>query len=154
MPYGAYDRFAVMSCMSDAGQETAIALEAAIGDKFVFTVLEACVVFEFRCLATVTMNYDTQTAACMVSLDKRPAYGSDTNRTELGVLTIPNGLAAGKAVYKKITPEKLLPGQQVVVEVKQAGTGGAGIAGDWRPVLISAPVPESPGMCTNLVATA
>jgi hypothetical protein len=58
--------------MSDAGLGSAIALEAAAGDKFVFTVLEPMVVMGFRILATVAFNYDTMTTAAKVALTIGP----------------------------------------------------------------------------------
>ena len=153
MPYGAYDRFALHSGMADAGLGSAIALEAAARDKFVFTVLEPMVVMGFRILATVAFNYDTMVTATKVALDHRPAYGADTNRAELGVATLPQGLAAGKFIYKNITPKKVLPGEQLVIETKVMGVGGTE-TGDWLPVIIVAPAPETPGNCANMVESA
>lgn len=154
MAYGAYDRFAMPSSLSDAAQETAIALEAATGDKFVYTVKEPIVVFGLRIMPTVTFAYDTATALAQVSLDHRVTYGSDTGRLELVVLTLPDALAAGKFLYKDFAPKKILPGQQLVVEAKVQGAGGAGIAGDWLPHVCWAPAPETPGNCSAMVASA
>jgi hypothetical protein len=153
MPYGAYDRFPMPAVMNDAAQPTAIALEAAAGDKFVYTILEPCVVLGFRLLATVAMNYDTLTAAAKVALDKRTAFASDTGRTQLVELTIPQGLAAGKLLYKAFTPVKMLPGEQLVVEVTTQGAGGTEV-GDWVPVILMAPAPETPGNCAAMVLSA
>lgn len=153
MPYGANDRFAMPAILNDAGQPTAIALEAAAGDKFVYTILEPCVVLAFRLLATVAMNYDTLTTAAKVALDRRVTFASDTGRVQLVELTIPQGLAAGKFLYKKFAPVKMLPGEQLVVEVTTQGAGGTE-AGDWLPVIIVAPVPETEGNIAAMVASA
>lgn len=136
MPYGAYDRFALPAHLCDAALPTAIALEAAAGDKFVFTVLEPLVVLGFRVMPTVAFDYNVMTTAAKVALDKRVTFGS-----------------AGKQLYKKFDPVKCVPGQQLVVEVTVQGAGGTE-AGDWVPILITAPAPESTANCANLVASA
>lgn len=153
MPYGAYDRFALPAHLCDAALPTAIALEAAAGDKFVFTVLEPLVVLGFRVMPTVAFDYNVMTTAAKVALDKRVTFGSDTNRVQLVELTLPDGLAAGKQLYKKFDPVKCVPGQQLVVEVTVQGAGGTEV-GDWVPILITAPAPESTANCANLVASA
>jgi hypothetical protein len=58
-------------------------------------------------------------------LDKRPTAGSDTARgtADLGFITIPNA-AQGVVIYKELNG-KLIPGQQVVVELLTATTAGA-----------------------------
>jgi hypothetical protein len=154
MPYGAYDRFALHAGMADAGFEAAIALDAVIGDSIVFTVMEPMVVFGLRLLCTLLTAYDTKVTDQIISLDHQPAYGSVTGRTELGTITVPDALAAGKVLYKNFTPKKVMPGEQLVFEIKQAGTGGVSIAGTVQPFLVVAPAPESPGNCLNLVASA
>lgn len=154
MAYGAKDRFFLNSAVADAALGTAIAVEATAGDKFVFTAMETMEVSEFRALITVALNYDTPTAIAVVTLDHRPTYGSDTGRVELAAITLANGTAAGKILYKKFTPKKIKAGEQLVVEVKTAGTGGGSIAGDWQPIIVTSPEPESHGNCSSLVASA
>lgn len=153
MAYGAYDRLSMPSSLSDAAQETAIALEAAAGDKFTYTVKRPIVVFGFSLEVTVAFNYDTMTTAAKVALDYRVTYGSDTGREQLCELTLPQGLAAGKFLYKEFAPKKLLPGQQLVVEVTVQGAGGTE-TGDWLPVIDWAPAPETPANCPNMVLSA
>lgn len=153
MAYGAIDRFFMGSNMCDAGQQTAIAIEAAAGDKFTFTILETIVVVEFRVLITVTIDYNVATTLAQVSLDHRVAYGSDTGRVELAVVTIPDATAAGKQLYKKFTPKKIKAGEQLVVETKVQGAGGTEL-GDWLPVIVWSPAPETNANALGLIASA
>lgn len=128
----------LISSLSNAAQETAVALEATAADVFVFDVDEPFIVAGFRVKITVATNYDTQTAAAVISLDRRITYGSETGRVELGTVTIPDATAAGIQVYSTdFTVTQLDRGDQLVVEVKTAGTGGMSIAGDWLPVITS-----------------
>ena len=127
----------VISSLSNAAQETAIAIEASAADVFIFDVDEPFIIAGFRTKVTVAIDYDTQTAAAVISLDRRVTYASDTGRVELGTITIPDATAAGIQVYSTdFTPTQLDRGDQLVVEVKTAGTGGMSIAGDWLPVLL------------------
>lgn len=153
MAYGAIDRFFMGSAVCDAALATAIAVEAAAADTHVYTILETIVVVEFRVLITVTIDYDTMTTAAVVALDHRVAYGSDTGRVELATITIPQATAAGKQLYKKITPKKIKAGEQLVVEVKVQGAGGTEV-GDWQPVIVYSPAPETNANALGLVASA
>jgi hypothetical protein len=127
----------VLSHEAVAGQLTAIAIEAVAGDKFVFDILEPIMVVEFRVQITVTINYDTPTTLAVVALDRRITYNSDTGRAQLATVTIPNNAPAGEQIYKELAqPVNLERGDQLVVEVTTAGTGGVAIAGDWRPVIL------------------
>lgn len=125
----------LISSLCDAAQETPIALTAAAVDQFVFTILEPVTVAIFRLLITTLINYDTLTQAAIVALDHRITYASETGRVELGTITIPDAAPAGEQIYTVITPTDLERGDQLVVEVTQAGTGGASIAGAWLPVI-------------------
>lgn len=124
------------SSLCVAAQETAIALEAATGDKFVFDVYEPITVVEFRVAITVLINYDTLSAAAVVALDHRVTYGSDTGRVALGSVTIPDAAPAGEQIYVDLTPTNIERGDQLVVEVTTQGAGGGSIAGDWLPVIL------------------
>lgn len=127
----------VLSSEAVAGQLTAIALEATAGDKYTFDIVEPILVVEFRVQITVAIDYNTPTNLAVVALDRRIMYGSDTGRVQLTNVTIPNLAPAGRQIYTELAqPVGLDRGDQLVVEVTTAGTGGAGIAGDWRPVIL------------------
>lgn len=128
---------ALISSLADAAQETAVALEASAADVFVYTILDPITVTGFRCLVTVTLDYDTQTAEAVIALDHRITFASDTGRVALGTVALADGTAAGIQLYTTFTPVNLERGDQLVVEVATAGTGGMSIAGDWLPVIIT-----------------
>jgi len=138
--------------MADGGFVADLITEATAGDKIVFTALEPCVVMGFRLLIAVTIAYDTPTAIAQISLDKRVTFGSDSGRVELAVIVLPDGIVGGKVLYKNITPVKMLPGQQLVVEVKVAGVGTTS-SGSFKPFVVCAPAPETPGNCPNMQLT-
>lgn len=124
------------SSMSVAAQETVVALAAVVGDKFVFNIYEPIMVVEFRLVVAGAITYNTPSALAVVALDRRVTYGSDTGRVELGTITIPDAAPAGQQIYKAITPTNLDRGDQLVVEVKTQGAGGAGISGSWLPLIL------------------
>lgn len=67
----------------------------------------------------------------IIDFDKRVLTGSDTGRVTSGVgrLTIPTAIAAGKVMYKDITPVDLNVGDQVIVTVTTAAAGGGAAGG-------------------------
>ena len=93
---------------------------AGAADKHVVTVEVPMVVRRFG--AIVTTAIVNTTIAAVESLDYRPTYASDTNRAEIDTITLPTGTAAGKIVYVDCN-YRVLPGTQLVVEHKTAGTG-------------------------------
>lgn len=89
-------------------------------DKHTITVNVPMVVRRFA--AIVTTAIVNTTIASVQALDYRPTYGSDTNRVEIDTITLPTGTAAGKIVYCDCN-YRVLPGTQLIVEHKTAGTG-------------------------------
>jgi hypothetical protein len=69
---------------------------------------------------------------------------------EKATMTIGNAaMADGKVVRRFCAPFVVLPGQQVIIEQKQAGATGAG-AGNF--FLLAAPfVPEPGANCPNII---
>lgn len=66
----------------------------------------------------------------VVAFKQRTAYGVTANQVTIGTITIPGGAAAGQIYYKELDPAKLLPGQELVVEVTAAAaTSGTCFAG-------------------------
>jgi hypothetical protein len=138
--------------MADAGFITALAIEAAAADKMTWTVLEPGLSPTFfGVLVTVAIDYDTQTLATLVNLDKRITYGSDTGRIELAEIEIPDGAVAGSVFLYRIgahstvavaNQQRCIMAQQLICEVSQAGTGGGSIAGDYQPFVIINADPE------------
>lgn len=59
---------------------------------------------------------------------RRPTFNSTSGRVSLGTITIPAGATAGKFYQCKITPVKVVPGEEIEVAVttQAAGSGAAG----------------------------
>lgn len=129
---------------------TAIALEAAAGDvaNALWSVVYPCSVKFFGFEVTVAFSYGGLTSEGRIALGKRLTPGSDTGRVEVARVDMPGGLAAGHVhgiLYEAMGPDAdLLPGNELVLSVHTQAAGGAGIAGDWRPIIILAPNDEHP----------
>jgi len=141
MAYGTYDKFPLVESLKDASQ-TAIAVNAATGDKATFTARVPMAVVGFG--VEITTNYANQTTKQVVSLDKRPTHNSDTGREELAAITLENGYADGHIYRKKVSAVKVEAGQQLVVEQKVQGAG-TGVAGGCIPFIIWYPLAEVAG---------
>jgi hypothetical protein len=134
--------------MADAGMATAITIEATAGDLSVWTVLEPGLSPTFfGVLITVTIG--TQTIDAIVSLDLRPAYGSDTGRIELATITVPDLAVAGSVFLYRIgahstvaiaNQQRAEMGYQLVAEQKVAATGTT--TGDYQPFVLYTADPE------------
>lgn len=89
----------------------------------------------------------------VVALKYYPTVGSSSGAVTLASLTIPTGVAAGKVYYKAVDSVKVLPGQELVVEVTTAAAGG-GAAGDGYSAIECYHAPEHPANLSNMVASA
>lgn len=67
----------------------------------------------------------TSVTAAVVVLKKRPTPGSATGEVVLQSLTLATAEAAGNTVYGNDLQAQILPGEQVIIEVTTAATGGA-----------------------------
>jgi hypothetical protein len=94
---------------------------------------------------------NTIAAAGVVKFDKRPTFGSDSGRGDgdVGVLNLATSHVGGKVVYKRVTPIKISPGEEVVAEVTDA-TGASDTA---DLILFLSPSPEEPGNLSAMVAS-
>ncbi|MDI6854401.1 MAG: hypothetical protein QME75_12450 [Deltaproteobacteria bacterium] len=137
--YGTYDKFTLTESLKDANQ-TAIAVDAAPGDKAVFTARQPMTVVGFG--LEITTTYADMSTAQVVSLDKRPTHNSDTGREELAAITLAVGYADGHVYRKKFTAVELDVGQQLVVEQKVQGAGGGSLAGGCIPFILWYPRAE------------
>jgi hypothetical protein len=143
--YGSYDAEVLTAQQANANL-TPTTYSASAGDLHTFTARRPLWVMGLGC--EVTTAYTAPTTAQVVALDFRPTYGSDTGRVEKTTITMGTARTAGTIIHKRIDGFKVLPGQQVVIEQKTAGSGGAGAA-NW--FILACPIPESDGNCTNLV---
>lgn len=145
--YGTYDKFPLLESFKDANQ-TAIAVNAAAGDKAVFTARQPMAVVGFA--LEISTTYADMTTAQVVSLDKRPTHNSDAGRTELAAVTLANGYADGQVYRKKFPAVNLDVGQQLVVKQKTQGAGGENLAGACIPLILWYPRAEVAANQSNL----
>lgn len=79
-----------------------------------------------RLMFIVTTAVAADTTAPVVEFNRRPTPGSSSGEVQLGQLTIPDGTAAGKILYKDIDPVSLEAGDALALEhVTQAVDGSA-----------------------------
>lgn len=88
--------------------------------------------------------------AAVFALDKRPTAGSDTGRTAdfISPLNIPAAAAAGNVIYKDGLQAKVVPGDELVAELTDASSAGAGSYG-----LFVEPTWEVPANNTDMALT-
>jgi hypothetical protein len=99
--------------------------------------------------ATVTVAIVT--AASVITFTYRPTPGSATGQVTLGTITIPNGTAAGKFVYKNLaSAQKIMPGGEVVISF----SGGSGAGGLAAVGITTDPSWDSPGNNPNAILSA
>jgi hypothetical protein len=101
----------------------------------------------------VTVEVACETVAPIVTFKKRITPGSDTGSSTIGTLTIPDGTAVGKVLYKNVTPVELAPGDAIEMAVSTAGTGAAA-AGSGYYVYEVIDCPEHVANLTDMVASA
>lgn len=135
--YGSYPKELVLNmAVDDAALATAIALNAAAGNKVTWSLNEPICVTRFGIRITTTINYDTPTALAVLKLYKRVTPGSDTNRVELATLTIQNAWAVGHVYYVDVSNLAMVAdikaGEQLVAAVTTQGAGGGSIAGAYQ----------------------
>jgi hypothetical protein len=145
--YGSYDYQSLTPNRADAAL-TPTAYNATAADLWVFTARNAMVVAGFG--LEVTTAYTDGGTDQIASLDFRPTHNSDTGRVEKATMHMGDGAVAdGKVVRVFCAPFVVLPGQQVIIEQKQAGATGAG-AGNF--FLLAAPfIPEPGANCPNII---
>jgi hypothetical protein len=141
---------------ADAALATATAVEAATGDIATWTIWHPTTVTQVGVLITVAVNYDTLTTKAVIAFDKRPTFGSDTGRVEMGRVSIPDGAVAG-ALYCVDIPTgdaasnedgDCFVGYQIVAEIVTAGLGGTEV-GDFQPLWFGEPMSELPSNNVN-----
>ena len=118
------------------GAETLSAAAAVHGG---YLVGKRCQIKAIMFIVTTTVAADT--TAPVVELNRRPTPGSATGEVQIGQLTIPDGTAAGKVLYKEVDPVTLEVGDELSLEhVTQAADGSSAAgAGYYAFELIDAP---------------
>jgi len=148
--YGSYDSYALNAVHAD-GALTATDYTATAADLHLFTARAPMLVHGFGLQVTVAY-VDGSGANQVASLDFRPTNASDTGRVEKCTMTMNDSVKAiGKIVRSKCAPFVVLPGQQVVIEQKTAGAGGA-VTSAGNFFLLATPfIPETGANCPNIV---
>lgn len=101
--------------------ETAITL-ASTGVKVRYTPgVQGCTIRRWW----LQLEQATTTTAAVVVLKKRPTPGSASGEVVLSTLTLSATEAAGNTVYSSDLDARILPGEQVIIEVTTAATAGA-----------------------------
>lgn len=90
------------------------------------------------------------TGAVSVKFWRRPTFNSTSSQVSLGTLSIPAGTAAGKVLYKDISPTQINPGEQITFEVLTAATTSGKLAYEIE----LADSPEAAGNQSNMIASA
>jgi hypothetical protein len=128
-------------------------MDQAAADIGYFIVPMKCELIITGAVITETCAGGTTTPE--VDFDLRPTAGSDADRgaADLGHLVL-DTTAAGKVMYDKAGRGTiLLPGQEIVFELKVAATG-TDKAGHVRPFILVKPLDETKANLTNMVETA
>ncbi|CAO0823786.1 hypothetical protein DFAR_3900012 [Desulfarculales bacterium] len=146
MLYGE-DLHVINRANSDAERATAIALEASTGAILTKTMEVPGMAMAFGFIPTVLFNYDTQTVKGVLKLYKYP-LGVEGNKVLLGTINLEDGDLVGKFYKCRISSKvpytspiaapgaKYNAGDQLVIVVATAATGGGYIAGDFQPVVL------------------
>jgi hypothetical protein len=132
------------------GDLAGLDLDQAAGDFGVFFVPMKCEVIEAGALVTEVC---AGSVTPELDMDLRPVAGSDSNRGVADIAHLILGTTAtGKVVYDKVAKGTvLLPGQEIVVEIKVRPTGSA--TGHCRPFILVKPLDETKANLINMIET-
>lgn len=108
-----------------------------------------------RLMFYISTTIAANNVAPVVEFNRRPTYNSSSGEILIGQLTLANGTAAGKVVYKDLVdPVSLVPGDELSYEhVTQATDSGTAAGAGFYGILAELE-PEVPGNESNMVASA
>lgn len=103
-----------------------------------------------RCRVTailflVTTQVAANTTAPTVTFRKRPTPGSSSGQSTVGVLTFPDGTAAGKIVRKAVSPVEFKAGDELTFDHTVAAADSGTAAGEGYYQVEAQAVSEVPG---------
>lgn len=104
-----------------------------------FTVLEQGQVDRLYFAVSTTV---VSSGNVVVTFKRRPTLNSASGEVSIGTIVIPAGTAAGKVLYKGVTPVVCAAGEQIVIEVTTAAAGG-GAAGNGQGFFFMEQDPET-----------
>ena len=114
-------------------------------------------VIPFRCQVVLAGLVVTEvcagTATPVVDFDLRPTAGSDTDRGAADIAHfVMSTTAAGKVMYDEAAVgTELLPGEEVIIEIKTRPTGSA--TGHFVPFLLVEYLPETKANLSDMTET-
>lgn len=135
---------------ADSGVMTAMDIGASSGNHGELLCVRACRVKRLQFTLTEEAAGGTS-AAPIVTFKKRPTPLSSTGESTIGTLTIPDGTAIGKTVYKDIDPVALAVGETVHLSwtIGSGTPTGIGIAS-----FICEDAPEEPANNSDMIESA
>lgn len=113
--------------------------------------VKPCIITRIGIAISVVVAADT--IAPVVEFNRRPIIASATGEISIGTLTIPNGTAVSKVVYKNIDPVAFVPGDELSFEHTVAGTDASSATGAGFYVFEFDDDPEYVANLTNMVAS-
>ena len=149
-----YDRLALDRCLNVASGTitTAANLAATAADWVVFNVQHPIVIKRISMFIKTAVTAGN--TAPIVSVYSRPTTASSAGQVTIGTLTIPNGTAAGKVVYKELNSVRVHAGYDLCLAVTtKAGDSGTA-AGDGFIGFMYEMDPEVPADQTKMIASA
>jgi len=131
---------------------TAANLAATAADWVVFNVQHPIMIKRISMFIKTACTFGN--TAPVVSVYSRPTTASSAGQVTIGTLTIPNGTAAGKVVYKELNSVRVHAGYDLALAVTTKG-GDAGTAqGDGFIGFMYEMDPEVPADQTKMIASA
>ena len=119
-----------------------VALDAA-ADVLVITPVIPIEIIRFGFMVTIAGT----DATFVMALDRRVTAGSDTGRVLVDTLTAGAAVAQGKGMWLQLaSPQKVIPGEQAVLEVTAGFTAGDGVV-----FALVKPLPMQPTMALEAV---
>jgi len=106
-----------------------------------------------RIMFIVTVLVAADATAPVVRFSRRPTPGSDTDVAVIGTLTIPDGTAVGKVLYKEVDVV-LNAGEALKLENTVQGVDGSSVAGDGFYMFELDDCPEEAAENSDMVASA
>lgn len=137
----------------DYDDAAGIDMDQVAGDMGSFVIPFKCEVFLAGAVVTETCAGGSTTP--VVDFDLRPTAGIETDRgaADIAHLVLAT-TAAGKVMYDRAAVGTVLePGEEVMVELATAATGGSK-AGHVKPFLLVKEIPEVLGNLSDMVETA
>lgn len=101
----------------------------------------------------VTTATTTATAA-VIRIKKHLSYGVSAGQVSIATITIPNSSSVGSVLYKNFSPVQFAPGDEICIDVVNAGTDPGTANGAGFPSFQFDLEPESEANASDMTASA